>query len=186
MTIFGERLKQVFALGFALLLGSSACLAQQPAPPPRPAGESGFHRMEIYNGPNRTVYHIPIGASAADQAKMRDADRAENDAALADQLASLRRQYVSDESFLQARRTNVQQLLYGYSSQTNFGYDLGWGGWGWGGYGGYLNYFGYGYPYFGYGASSSNSLMWGIGDEGVIKRELARTLAVPYAAPPQK
>jgi hypothetical protein len=177
MKAIREHTARLCCLGLGLFCSSA--LAQQP--PPKPAAEPGFHRMEIYNGATRTVHYVPAGASAADQTRVRDRERAENDAALADDLAMLRRQYVRDESFLQNRRTNVQQLFYGYSNQIGGGY---YPGWGWGGYLlGYLGY-GYGYPYFGFGVGASNSLMWGVGDEGVIKRELARTLAGPSAPPP--
>jgi hypothetical protein len=181
-----------FGLALGLLLAATAAWAQdkKAAPPPE---ERGFvHRMVIYNGPVRTVHYINRGLSPGEQAAARDLERAENEVALADQLLDLRIQYVADEQALQAHRRHMQELLYGYSSQTTaqagvfsgpgygyspyYGYGGYWGrGWG-GGWGGYASV----------SSSAFNSLAYGVGDEGVIKSEMARTLAgqaVPeYAA----
>src|SRR5262245_59922741 len=160
-------------------LGSAACLAlalvsttQAQENLGKPRKEATFHRMEIYNGPVRTVHYFSAGASTAEQANLRELERSENEAALADQLLDLRRQYVSNESFLENRRRNVQQLYYGYYSSDNYGYF---------GYYSPYTYYGYGWygsPYWpGLGGGTEARGLFGVGDEGVIKTEMARTLA---------
>jgi hypothetical protein len=135
------------------------------------AGEPGQHRMVIYNGTTRTVHYFVDGASPSELATLRDLERAENEAAVSDQLLALRREYVSNERFLENRRQNVQQLLYGYSTDFTTGYYGGAG-------------YGFGYPYYGGyavapggGASTSLSLAYGVGDEGALKTAMSRTLA---------
>jgi hypothetical protein len=139
--------------------------------------------MVIYNGPVRTVHYINGGLSPAEQAAARDLERAENEAELADHLLDLRLQYVADEQALEAHRRHMQELLYGYSSETTaqagvfsgpgygyypyYGYGGYWGrGWG-GGWGAYASV----------SSSASNSLAYGVGDEGVMKSAIAQTLA---------
>jgi hypothetical protein len=193
-----------------LLLATSTGWAQQgvkPIPPaegaPKPgvrraADEpGGVHRMVIYNGPVRTVHYVYDNVSPSEESSMRDLERAENEVALADQLLALKLQYVRDERQLQSRRTEVQRLLYGYSSETTAGLSGATGGYPFGlGYGGYgvtggFFYPGYGiagagaagYPFGGgvgfggYVGSGSNSLAYGVGDEGAIKTEIAKVLA---------
>jgi hypothetical protein len=146
--------------------------------------------MVIYNGPVRTIHYISDGVSPSESSSLRDLERAENDVALADQLQALKLQYIRDERGLQSRRRDVQQLLYGYSSQESASAAAGWGypaGYGWGGGYGYPGYFGLspynsfygggGYASAGYSASAVNSLANGVGDEGVLKNELAKTIA---------
>src|SRR5438270_12260113 len=81
---------------------------------------------------------------------------------------------------MESRGHQVQMLLYGYSSETGSG-----GLTGAAPFAGYPYAPRYGYPYlyagspyfgaFGYGATATNSLANGSGDEGVLKTELART-----------
>ena len=152
----------------ACLISASIGFAQEK--PAVQSTEPGVHRLEIYNGAVRTVHYVTApGTSAYDQASLRDLERVENEAALADQLVALRREYINNERLFENRRTNVQLLFYGYSS------DLGYGGYP-GAY--YLGYpYGYySYPYGGRGGSSW-SLAWGTGYEGAIKTEMAHTLA---------
>jgi hypothetical protein len=166
------------------------------------AQDKALHKMEIFNGSVRTVHYFLDRDAPAERAALSELERAENETALAGELAALRRQYVNDERFLEARRTNVQQLLYGYSTQYGTGLYAGWnydwspfgrssfacypfGGLGYGGYpyggsGGYPYGGYYGYPPFYFGAlagTSAKSLSFGVGDEGRIKAEMARTLA---------
>lgn len=157
--------------------------------------------MVIYNGRMRTVHYVQDGLSPSDAATVRDLERAENDVAMADMVQDLRLQYLRDERELEARRHQVQMLLYGYSSDTTAGLS---GASPFGGlaatYGPYgvsggFFYPGYGitgpyaaaYPYAGGGvlaagfsaAAGSNSLAYGVGDEGVVKNVVAGTLSEP-------
>jgi hypothetical protein len=196
-----------WALG--LLLAATPAWAQQAKPLPgadqgaKPAAkaagdESGVHRMVIYNGAARTVHYIADGLSPSEDSSLRDLERAENDVAVADQLLALKLQYIRDERQLQARRTEVQRLLYGYSSETTAGLSGVTGAPGYFGYGPYGVSGGYYYPgygfsgaygtgsygfgagyggYAGFVGSGSNSLAYGVGDEGAIKTEIAKVLA---------
>jgi hypothetical protein len=153
----------------ALALVSTTQAQEKPSEPPKVAT---FHQMEIYNGPVRTVHYFSAGASTAERSNMREVERSENEAALADQLLDLRRQYVSNERFLENRRREVQKLYYGYHASYNYGYY------------GYYSPFAY-YAYLGNGAEYWPGLgngtvsqgLFGVGDEGVIKAAIAQTLA---------
>jgi hypothetical protein len=114
--------------------------------------------------------------------------RSENEALLADDMLGLRRQYVASERALEARRRAVQELLYGYSNEESNTFTSSAGGWGgWSGFGGYPylsaypNVSPYGYLPAGFSntfsGSTTNSLAIGVGDEGVIKTAMAKTLA---------
>jgi hypothetical protein len=148
---------------------------------------SGANKMVIYNGPNRAVRFFTDSTSPGETAALRDLERAENELAYLDSLQALRRQYVDSERAQNAKRSLVQDQLYGVATtETNYGayYNAGW-------YGGYYGG-NYGYPYlaggaYGYGdplglSSSSlqvsRSLAHGVGDEGTIKAALARTIAM--------
>jgi hypothetical protein len=182
-----------WALG--LLLATSTAWAQPAAP--RPGDDGGVHRMTIYNGPLRTVHYVYTGDSSSEAASIRDLERAENDVALADQVQQLRLTYLRHERELENRRHQVQMLLYGYSSETSAGLSGATGGLpafaGYGPYGVTGGYFTPGYGIagpaaadYGYGAgialagfsvsAGSNSLAYGVGDEGVVKTMLARTM----------
>jgi hypothetical protein len=165
----------------------------------KPAQEPASHRMEIYNGPYRTAAYFSEGAAAADQAKLLDAERRENEGAVGDQLHTLLRQYLADESVLQRRRREVQLLYYGHSNVISqwliggqvigaypygFGYDIPTI---------YNGYAPYGYGYAGSGNSyspgtvTSTNGLFGVGDEGPIKAELIRALGatlIPRGPPP--
>jgi hypothetical protein len=181
----------VAALAVTVGFGSSAG-AQQPAKPAADT-EARVHRIEIWNGPVRTVTYLSQGYSPGEESALRDLARAENEMAIADEIQGLRRQYLRNERTLEARRGQVNPLLYGYSSEYAAGLFPGYvpGSFGYGnfagfpyGVGGFGNVVGtFGYP----GAAASlgtvtNSLANGVGSEGVIKDVLAQTLA-PAAAP---
>jgi hypothetical protein len=177
-------------LALVLLLGGAAAWAQDKKPPP-PPDEPTVHRMEIYNGPVRSVHYISRNLSAGDQATLRELEHAENEVAIAGNLEALRLQYVVDEQAQQAHRRHLQQLLYGYSSETtaDLSFVGGYRPYGWyGGYGaGYLAapyYFGGPGAFASFTATASHSLANGVGDEGVLKAEIARSIggeAVPDA-----
>jgi hypothetical protein len=188
----------IAAAGVILTLVCTAANAQEK--PPAQAKPPAAHRMEIYNGPYRTVHYFSDGGSAADQTKLRDDERRENEAAVADQVNALLRQYLADESLLQRRRRDVQLLFYGHSNVINewliggqvvgaYPYGFGYGG---GPYASYGPYGGYSYPSYGsgYWPGTVTSMNGVFGDEGPMKLELIRALgamAAPRAAvPPPK
>jgi hypothetical protein len=165
--------------------------AQQPAKPASD-NEARVHRMEIWNGPARSVHYFSQGTSPGEESALRDLARAEENLAVEDQVLGLRRLYLRNERVLEQRRGQVNPLLYGYSSEYAAGLLSG----GFGGGVGFGNFAGfpYGYPFgvagfgnvgsgFGYAGggalagSVSNSLANGVGSEGVIKDVLAQGLA---------
>jgi len=141
-----------------------------------------FHTMEIYNGTTRTVHYFSSSTSPSEVAALRELEQAENDAGLQARVQTLMRQYLINESRMEDRRHAQQMSLYGYAWQ-NAASSYGVGGYAGGGYYGAL--YGYagmgGYPSLAAGSTgssgSSYSLANGIGDEGVIKRDLAAALA---------
>jgi len=175
-------------VALALLLAASAANAQPNGVKPavKQEGPGGVHRMEIYNGPTRSVEYISSGLSPSEESAVREMQRTENEAAYADDLLSLRRQYVSSERALEARRRAVQSLIYGYVSDESNTFTASNGGWN-GGFGGYpyLSAYPYNSPYgylpasfsSSFSGSSTYGLMYGVGDEGVIKTAMARTIA---------
>jgi hypothetical protein len=170
-----------------LALASTAMAQQQP---PGQTKGSGVHRIEIYNGPYRTVHYFSDGASAEEQGKLRDRERTENEAALADQMQGLLRQYVADESILERRRRDVQLLFYGHSNvitELYPDYSQYFPGYGYGYYWPYNNYGSYGYyPYgSGYGNVTSMNGLFGVGDEGRLKTELTKSLAARLLPAPK-
>jgi hypothetical protein len=187
-------------------VGSAACFllalawtANAQEKPPAQAKEPASHRMEIYNGPYRSIHYFSDGASAAEQAKLRDEERRENEVAVGDQVHALLRQYLADESILQRRRRDVQLLFYGHSNVVNEwllggqvmgAYPYGFGA-DWPGYYRYGPYGGYGYSGYGYGGywpGTVTSMNGVLGDEGPLKAEIIRALGAtpaPRAALPQ-
>src|SRR5262249_10755621 len=138
----------------------------------------------------RTVNCFADGLSMSDRSSLGDLQRLENEQSYVDQLAALRYQYIRDERDLQRRRTIVQNLLYGNTSTYASGFYPGavpaGGYWGWGGGWGYGLPLGYAYPGVvstaeaypsGNAGTTTQSLLFGVGDEGVIKTEMARVLA---------
>src|SRR5260370_36525244 len=110
----------------ALLLGVSLVPAAQgqlpekaPQPKPLPAKPAtlekdslGVHKMEIIEGPNRTVRYFG-GGSPGERSALMDLERAENDLDYARNLQDLKRQYVNSERILEPQRRYVQEQLYG-------------------------------------------------------------------------
>ena len=166
---------------------ASAVQAADVRPAVAPVGPE-VHKMVILNGPTYTAHYFSSGLSDSDQATLRDLERAENDADYAQDLQSLRRQYVAEELVQSANRAVVQQGLYGrsvtrsYDLQVGTGYGPGYGYNGGLGFApGYL-YGGYGYGYGGSAFASSSStinqsLANGVGDEGTLKTAMARVIA---------
>jgi hypothetical protein len=128
------------------------------------------HRIEIWNGPVRTVRYVYQDLSPSEEAVLKELERAENEANLADQMTQVRQAYVTTELVMEPRRRQVQYLLYGYNSDTTAGLltaggigGYGFGaipayGYGYGGaYGAYPYAFNSGYGGFGYGTMARAS-----------------------------
>jgi hypothetical protein len=165
------------SLGLVLgLLTAPAVWGQDVKPA---VSDKGAHRMEIYDGPTRTVAYFPTkkDASPGERQMYRDLERAENEESYVANLQALRRQYLAGERMLETRRQLEQQQLYGWNFDKSYS-------------AGYLgtSYAPYGYPYYGYGSygggsfatanvAISQTLGTGIGPEGVIKQEIAKVIA---------
>src|SRR4051812_10024596 len=89
------------------LLLTGAARAQDVRPAAATA-DRGPHRMEIWNGPIRTVHYFPSGNSPGEALSLRELARAENEADNLDDLQALRRQYLAGERILEARRQRTQ------------------------------------------------------------------------------
>jgi hypothetical protein len=150
--------------------------------PAGPDSKGGAHRMEILDGPSRTVHYFAPGSSPGEQQMYRDLARAENEQGYAERLMALRKQYVAGEQGLESARANLQPLLYGRAVDQPYaaGYlGCGWGGggWGWGGWGG-GGWGGGGWGgYGGVSGTTTQSLGIGIGPEGAIKEAMAKVMA---------
>ena len=162
--------------------------ASRPGVKPAADSDARVHRMEIWNGPRRSVHYFSQGYSQGEESALRDLGRAENALAVEDDVEDLRRLYLQNERLLEQRRGEVNPLLYGYSSEYAAGLFPGAvpGGFGYGNFAGYpYGVGGYGniagtFGYLGGNASLgtvSNSLANGVGNEGVIKNVLAQGLA---------
>jgi hypothetical protein len=176
-------MRTVFSrIGAGLTLGLMLLAVNGPAR----AGDDrapAVHKMEIFNGPIKTTHYFSTNTSPGEQASLRDLERSENEMTLADQTLALRLQYVNDERALQARKRQVQELLYGYNSETSNAFGV----FGGGSYGGFPYAYPFVSPFGGTGlyagayatgsASSSNTLAVGIGDEGPIKTDMAKVIA---------
>jgi hypothetical protein len=174
------------------LLATSVAWAQPAVKPAVQEPGPGIHRMEIWNGPMRTVHYLyQPGLSPSEVGALGEMERAENEVALSDDLLRLRAQYVRNERVMEATRHAVQKLLYGYTSSTSDSFSANYGGGGYGypywfggAYGAYANpasRYNYGFgptsSFAGFSSSATNSLAYGMGDEGAIKTDMARTLA---------
>jgi hypothetical protein len=150
---------------------------------------AGVGRIEIYEGPRRTVHYVAPNLSPSEQAALNDLARAENETAYANELLALKRLYVDSERTLEPYRRFIQQQLYGFSTDsTSSGFvSSGFGGFGGGGFFPYVfgdNAYGNGWGN-GWGGSlfggttttTSRSLANGMGDEGVMKAAFARQIA---------
>jgi len=180
-------MRSVLTSSAALLsaaLFTAAASAADVKPAVAPAGPE-VHRMVILNGPTASVHYFSAGLSAGDLAYLRDLERAENDAAYADDLTALRRTYVADELVNAPQRATVQQGLYGKSITrgyedyaTSVGYGPGYYSYPYG-YAGYFNGYagGYGSAFAGSSAEVNQSLAYGVGDEGVLKTAMAPVIA---------
>jgi hypothetical protein len=177
---------------FTLTLASAASAQEKQAGQTK---QPATHRLEIYNGPYRTVHYFSSGeTSAADQAKLRETERNENAAALSDQVHGLLRQYLANESALERRRAQVQNLYYGHSNVITewlvggqvmgaypYAYDY-YYPYNYNYYGPYYGYNGYGSGYTPGTVTSMNGLAGAT--DGGFKAELTRALAAQFAHAP--
>ena len=176
--------RNVATIGLLLAAGPAWGQDDKPAADDRPA-EGRAYRLEIWNGPSRTVQYVSRGGSPGEMSSLRDLARAENEADYADQLQAMRRMYVTGERLLEARRQRVQPSLYGIAldregSEAVLAGSYGGGYYPYGTPGFYGN--GYGYAYAGSSLRVHESIAAGIGPEGRIKEEMAK-LIVRQATP---
>jgi hypothetical protein len=130
------------------LLLATASYGQAPTPaplPPRPAPPAprpilvekpekeqkaeAIKRLEILNGSGGITvrYFGNKDMAPTELAALFDLERAENEANFAENMNALRNQYVRDEIQMENRRHQVQMVLYGVTTQTTFGSNLGGG-----------------------------------------------------------
>jgi hypothetical protein len=86
--------------------------APAPAQEAKPDASPPVRKMEIWNGPLRTVYYSLLEGSPHRQALYRILQWAENEVTIADQLQQLKLAYVGDERQLEAFRMAPQ---FGYA-----------------------------------------------------------------------
>jgi hypothetical protein len=184
--------------GVAALLGGLLAAGTLPAQAPVPKPDVTFPvvtsapraaeaprggdmlRTEIFSGPTRTVRYHPSNASPGERAALNDLERAENEAAYANDLLALKQQYVTSERILEPYRRQIQQQLYGFNYDSTYSAFSG-GGFGPGTYFNYAYPFGSGFGGYGFGFGLTNtvsrSLAYGMGDEGRFKDEMVRQIA---------
>jgi hypothetical protein len=184
--------------GAAVLLvlawaGAAQAQAQEVLPPEaNPYVKKGRpYRVEVNNGPTRTVQYIGVGLTPDVRLTVRELERVENSAAYSREVLALKRQYVRDEKLVEANRTVAQaKALAPEISYPNY--------FGLGGYLGSGYYFGglpvgLGYPtypsvYSGYrggflgaalstGSFTTSSLGYSLPDDSVLKSSLSQTIA---------
>lgn len=175
-----------------LLLGA-VLVPALPAQAPRTsqARNGGtVHRLEIFNGLNRTVRYHGDNVSPGDALTLREMERLENETDYVQNLTALRQQYVVGERLSETNRRYVQRLLYGLDVTSNRYADLS-GGYAYAGYAGAMPYVyprgtwrGWGYGYnsglsgaVGGSTSVTRSLENGVGDEGALKNAFATVIA---------
>ncbi len=149
-------------------------------------------KMDISNGFTHRVRYFGDALSPGESTTLSELERLENTRAYARDLLAAKEQYVTTERILEPHRRYVQRMLYGLNvTGSSYGMMSG------GGYGGGLGYYprvaassywaGYGYGgYGGWGAGGytaarqrtvNASLANGVGEEGVMKDMIARTIA---------
>jgi hypothetical protein len=123
-----------------MVYGQQAQVAKQAQPKPpavKPVADEttppgSVHRMEIYQGPNRSVHYIPSGdVPTSDRLAAYELERTENEMIYAHDLQRLKQQYVNSERMMEPQRLYVQEQLYGAS--ISYGRSFA----GFGGFGGF-------------------------------------------------
>lgn len=186
--------------GLGVLLGVVATMTahSQQSPAAEPSSPS-VHRMVIVEGANRRVHYIGSdGLSTSDRLAAADLERTENELAYLSELQQLKHEYVRSEISLEPYRRYVQRQLYGTriqyggynSTYANYVPNSGLGVPGTNGYNTFYGpfsrgygYGGYGYPGVAYGSgmgssySVTQSLQYGVGDEGRFKNAIVSVIA---------
>jgi len=178
----------------AVLAGAvlaTAAQGQAVRPAAQAPGDNRVYRMEILNGPTRTVHYVGAGLSPGEMTSLNELERAENRTAYADSMLALKLQYVNGEIMNEPGRRYTQQAWYGRnlsltsydSSYANLGgypggrYTFGYPYYSPYNYGGYGYSGGYGTLMTGGTTTLTRSLANGVGDEGVLKNTLAPVIA---------
>jgi hypothetical protein len=184
----------LFTVGLSLLAGTTLAISPTTrADDVKPAASQtgSVHRMEITNGPVRTVHLVGTNLSDSETQRLRDVESARNDVALANGLQALRMEYLNHEKRLERQRFETNYRLAG----VTHAYDPGiypdlvpvvdarilaesdpWRGW----YGGYYGWSGWGYPGFGYGMPSgisAGTTSTATADDGAFRAEIMNSLA---------
>jgi hypothetical protein len=76
------------------------------------------HKMTLMVGQTKTVQYFSKSGSPVEEEALRELAKAENDALYSDDLHNLKRQIVSNEREMEARRHQVQMKLYGRNIET--------------------------------------------------------------------
>ncbi len=168
---------------------------------------AGVHRMEIMNGTTGiSVRYFGKGLAPTEMAALRDLERAENEAAFGETLASLRNQYLRNEMEMETVRHLFAMANYGVTTSRTFGGSVG-GGCGYGYMNGLSNNYalvnnplygagglfpgqvanspvypsvytpGYWGDNFGGTVTTMTGLQFGMGDEGVVKNDIVKAMA---------
>jgi hypothetical protein len=183
-------MRTVLSLAGALLLAATAFAQDKqvkPAVGNADKQDAGVHRMEIYNGPMRSVHYVYRGLSGSEAQAVRELEMAENEAILARDMLALRQQYVSGERTFDAQRRATQEQLYGFTESSASAaafsayrrvgeYGRTWGFFPFGGWG-YGDGFSSGATASAFSSADAVSLGMGVGDEGVVKTAMAPIVA---------
>jgi len=132
----------------ASLIGSGAVLLTLLLPCPIQAQTQARQRrgsvtkMEIFNGPSRTVRYFGTNLSPAEASTVRELETLENESTYARDLQTVKREYVRSEQVLEPSRRVYQQVIYNpdnllWPTYAAWPGAYGYGGYGYGGYGGY-------------------------------------------------
>jgi len=150
----------------------------------RSNGNGKVHRMQVINGLTQNVRYFGSALTPDESSTVRELERLENEMAYVRGLIALKEEYVASDRALEPHRRAVQLSLYGVDiTQSSYGmgsYGYGYGGRGYFGgfaYPSYGNYYGPSVAMGGGSRTVNYSLANGVGDEGVVKTAMARTLA---------
>jgi len=94
-------------------------------------------KIEIFNGPTRTVRYFSNNLTPAESATVRELETLENESSYARDLQTVKREYVRSEQVLEPNRRLVKQLLYNPDNLVWPTYAAWPGAYGWGGSYGY-------------------------------------------------
>src|SRR5579875_378416 len=174
----------------SVMVSVTACdRATTAAEPPA----ASAHRIVIQQGGHRRVYYVTSNLSPRDRLAVYELERTENELTYVQELQQLKHQYLQSERSLEPWRRYVQERLYGTQIRSG-SYNTGSVNYlpnGIYGVPGTVEYNGFFFPYpygYGYGwgayaslggwwSSETQSLQFGMGDEGRLKEAFASVLA---------